>query len=114
MNSERHDRSDIRIVGLHLAVETQAILVFGTRQRDELLARGGVEMSAEPQRHEQWKPQLLAGRRLLEPRVECALAGGSDGKWSPVTGPRRSGLDEPARLERGQLAIHMALRHVPE
>jgi hypothetical protein len=81
---------------------------------DERRERRVVEMPAEPTCHEERKAELLRPRVLVDPRAECPLARRGDRERATVARARGAGLDQRAGLERAELAIHVALGHVPE
>src|SRR5262249_51255273 len=87
---------------------------LGARLRDERGERGVVEVAAEPERDEQREADLLVAGRLGQPGRKRAPARGRDRERAPVAGTGRSRLHELALLERGELPVDVALRHVPE
>src|SRR5436305_15341035 len=73
-----------------------------------------VEVLREPQRDEQRDAHLLVPGLLTDPTRELVSPGRRDAERTAVARARRAGPHEAARLERLQLAIHVARRHVPE
>src|SRR5690242_16345435 len=59
VDTERHDRADVHVIGLGRAVLGEPSLVLGAGTCDESREGCAVEMAAEPQAHEQRETELL-------------------------------------------------------
>src|SRR5208283_2316658 len=119
-NPELQDRATTAVLAsparalLGLAILGQALLADAALGIDEMLQPFWREVLPKPERHEERKAELLRARLLLNPFREGPAPLRGKTERAALTRPGEAGDDQLLLLECLQLAVGVALRHVPK
>jgi ectoine hydroxylase-related dioxygenase (phytanoyl-CoA dioxygenase family) len=96
------------------AILRESVFVLGAVVVEKARECLVVEVLGEPERDQEGDAHLLVRRLLADPARERASPGSGDRERTAIACARLARPHEAARLERLQLAVHVARRDVPE